>query len=1217
MKIAKYLFLLTITIFAGVNANAHSENPVKEIVNHTVFACDDVNGDGNINALDTILSYVSLLHNIGVDNIEMSNNPKMLTIMSDFFPENTMEVNGTNSKNANPRPSISIIDDDTEDDFIPSSENRKSIKNNPVGGYHSLLLPLLLSLGEKHNKHLVAGLACEGQRVGFTPMASDDDTYTTLNQNGLLVKQLVEHEGWEVLNHSMTARQPYNNLYYGVEGINSPEASTILGNSTYVGYRSALNTSVLDKLTNKWFQPNSTKTAWEEINGKKYCQMYYQDYTSKKWFINRGFDFEYNWGEWLKRADELGLPYIKQIVHNGGSCTPFSILPSRNYAYCSYHTDGNLNIPPLCAAIKRGKGVDESTSTNVPSSNWKATFINYVDECISANGWMPLMVHFYNENYYNGYRDGLTYENKDAEYEAGGSKYEWIHPLTESEILSMDANNYWVNPPARLGISSWDEWIPASGTQLRVLYDVLDYALSNGVEIISPSAGAELFGNILQLGIDRNGQTYFREANFIAMNQYTDAEQSYLTIGADGSIRYSFTPVDYTDLSGTDISISIATDSVSYNGSAHTPEVIVRDGKIPLVNGIHYTVSYDNNINLGTATVTISGKGHYGGTKTLNFSICAPSVITFSDPIVKDLCVMNWDSNNDGELSGTEVASVTDLGEIFSGNTTITSFNELQFFTGLTSINKNAFYGCTSLKAITIPCGVNSIGESAFSYCSGLADVYCYEDNVPNTSSNAFEGSNIEYATLYVSKGSLEAYKAVKPWKNFKSIIKVGSPKHTLTYIVDGEEYKRIEIYEGESVTPEAAPTKEHYTFSGWSEIPATMPAKDVTVTGNFSINKYKLIYKVDGADYKSFDVEYGAAITPEAAPTKEGYIFSGWSEIPETMPAKDVTVTGTFSINKYKLIYKVDGSDYKSYDVEYGATITPETTPTKEGYTFSGWSEIPETMPAKDITVTGTFSINKYKLIYKVDGADYKSYDVEYGATITPEAAPTKEGYTFSGWSDIPKTMPAKDVTVTGTFSANVIEEEEGEFEVTSENTVEIISDDNVSGVYSIPESISHNGVSYSVTSIGDGAFMGNTNLTDITIPSSVTSIGSGAFSGCSNLKTITVNIEKPISLTTAAGVRGGTRSTSSVFEGVDKETCILFVPEGSVDAYKAAPVWKEFVNTLAIGTTEINGILLNTGSSFDIYNLQGGKVKAKATSLDGLPQGIYIVNGKKLLKK
>ena len=244
--------------------------------------------------------------------------------------------------------------------------------------------------------------------------------------------------------------------------------------------------------------------------------------------------------------------------------------------------------------------------------------------------------------------------------------------------------------------------------------------------------------------------------------------------------------------------------------------------------------------------------------------------------------------------------------------------------------------------------------------------------------------------------------------------------KYKLVYKVDGKEYKSYDVEYGATITPEAAPTKEGYTFSGWSNIPKTMPAKNVTVTGAFSVNKYKLVYKVDGKKYKSYNVEYGATITPEAAPTKEGYTFSGWSDIPETMPAKDVTVTGTFSVNKYKLVYKVDGKEYKSYDVEYGATIIPEAAPTKKGYTFSGWSDIPKTMPAKDVTVTGTFSVNKYKLVYKVDGEEYKSYEVEYGATITPEAAPTKEGYTFSGWSDIPATMPAKDVTVTGTFSIN-----------------------------------------------------------------------------------------------------------------------------------------------------------------------------------------------------
>ena len=253
-----------------------------------------------------------------------------------------------------------------------------------------------------------------------------------------------------------------------------------------------------------------------------------------------------------------------------------------------------------------------------------------------------------------------------------------------------------------------------------------------------------------------------------------------------------------------------------------------------------------------------------------------------------------------------------------------------------------------------------------------------------------------------------------------KGTLTINPGVYKLTYIVDGEVYKSCDVEYGTAITPETAPTKEGYIFSGWSEIPETMPAHDVTVTGTFSINKYKLTYLVDGIEYKSYDVEYGATITPEAEPTKEGYSFSGWSEIPETMPAHDVTVTGTFSINKYKLTYIVDGVEYKSYDVEYSATITPEVEPTKEGYTFSGWSEIPETMPAHDVTVTGTFSINKYKLTYLVDDIEYKSYNIEYGATITPETGPTKDGYTFSGWSEIPETMPAHDVTVTGSFTVN-----------------------------------------------------------------------------------------------------------------------------------------------------------------------------------------------------
>ena len=97
-------------------------------------------------------------------------------------------------------------------------------------------------------------------------------------------------------------------------------------------------------------------------------------------------------------------------------------------------------------------------------------------------------------------------------------------------------------------------------------------------------------------------------------------------------------------------------------------------------------------------------------------------VITFADANVKALCVANWDTNGDGELSEAEAAAVADLGEVFRGNTTITSFNELQYFTSLTTIGDNAFRECTALTSVTIPEGVQHIGYWAFCE-SGLTSI--------------------------------------------------------------------------------------------------------------------------------------------------------------------------------------------------------------------------------------------------------------------------------------------------------------------------------------------------------------------------------------------------------------------------------------------------------------------------------------------------------------
>lgn len=243
---------------------------------------------------------------------------------------------------------------------------------------------------------------------------------------------------------------------------------------------------------------------------------------------------------------------------------------------------------------------------------------------------------------------------------------------------------------------------------------------------------------------------------------------------------------------------------------------------------------------------------------------------------------------------------------------------------------------------------------------------------------------------------------------------------YLVKYYVDSVDYQTVIYPYGSEIVALAEPTKVGYTFSGWSNVPATMPAQDIDITGVFSINSYLLTYMVEGNVYKTDTIKYNAAITALAGPVKEGYTFSGWNGVPNTMPAENVVATGSFYINYYNLIYMVDGKDYKIVNYKYCDTVTVEKDPSKEGYTFLGWSEVPTTMPANDVEVNGTFSINSYVLTYKVDSAVYKIDTLKYATSITPLPEPAKEGYTFSGWSDVPSTMPAGDVEIIGSFIIN-----------------------------------------------------------------------------------------------------------------------------------------------------------------------------------------------------
>ena len=243
---------------------------------------------------------------------------------------------------------------------------------------------------------------------------------------------------------------------------------------------------------------------------------------------------------------------------------------------------------------------------------------------------------------------------------------------------------------------------------------------------------------------------------------------------------------------------------------------------------------------------------------------------------------------------------------------------------------------------------------------------------------------------------------------------------YNLIYVIDGVEYKRVSVLYKSEVEGIAVEAREGHTFSGWSGLPATMPARDVTVNGSFTVNKYLVTFKIGDVVVSSKSLAYGTAIVAPDAPEKEGYTFDGWGEVAETVPAHDVTYEGSYSVNSYLLTFVVDGETVQSESVAYGTAITMPEAPVKEGHTFSGWVGLPATMPANDVTVSGTFTINKYLVTFKIGDEVIYSESLEYGSTIVIPEAPEKEGYTFDGWGEVAKTVPARDVTYEGSYSVN-----------------------------------------------------------------------------------------------------------------------------------------------------------------------------------------------------
>jgi len=182
-----------------------------------------------------------------------------------------------------------------------------------------------------------------------------------------------------------------------------------------------------------------------------------------------------------------------------------------------------------------------------------------------------------------------------------------------------------------------------------------------------------------------------------------------------------------------------------------TPKLEIREG--------YWWISYDNGTNwtqLGKATgedgkdadsikITQDENNVYfeladGTVITISKTgqSADPNIIQFEDALVKAICITNWDKNEDGALSYEEAAAVTTIGTEFSEKG-IYAFNELQYFTGLTSIPNDAFLNCNELLSIKLPDNIISINVAAFRGCASLKKIHI-PANVESIKLQAFYG---------------------------------------------------------------------------------------------------------------------------------------------------------------------------------------------------------------------------------------------------------------------------------------------------------------------------------------------------------------------------------------------------------------------------------------------------------------------------------------------
>ena len=602
--------------------------------------------------------------------------------------------------------------------------------------------------------------------------------------------------------------------------------------------------------------------------------------------------------------------------------------------------------------------------------------------------------------------------------------------------------------------------------------------------------------------------------------------------------------------------------------------------------------------------------------------------INFADDNVKALCVANWDTNHDGELSYEEAAAVTSLGSVFSQNTTITSFNELQYFTGLSSIGSNVFYRCRGLTSIDIPnsvtyigslafgdCtsltsidinSVTSIGYSAFYACSSLTSI-TIGNSVTSIGDNAFAGC-VQLSAVHIS--DLESYSKIG-WNNpcayhlflnGEEVRDLVIP-NSVTSIGDCAFYNCISLT---SVTiPNSVTSIGNSAFAGCNGLTTvTMNSSEPYSINSSTFPDNGLTFIVPAAALETYRAaEYWSDIKFQIladnavtsydvnAPVLDGVGASNLTNVMSLKVTGDIDSEDIMFIrNNMVNLHHLDLTDanYKASSAEYASGKRTADNSVGGLYGLKRLRSVKLPRSAKTIEGDALYNCSYLTDITIPEGIER----IENGGYDNGSAA-NRGAFTGCPFTSI--TLP-NSITYIGNYTfyklgltsidlpEGLVEIRDNAFDGCS-NLTSVTFGPNLktigSQAFQSCSKLSTLNLPTSLVSIGTYAFRLITALTELRIPSSVESIGAAAFYGCSNLRDVYTYVVDPITINT---------NTFSTYA-----SATLHIPEQCENTYFRNAQWGQFLNMVTFNEPYSyfyakNDVVLNEGERFDA--VEGGDI-------------------------